>query len=110
MRFARDVEVEVHYLSTEFGGRSSPCVTGYRPQFFYGGHDWDAEHEYPDVDQVRPGESARAFLTFLSPQNHVGRVHPGMPFLVREGNRVMGYGVVRAIHNLEDSARRVSSR
>jgi translation elongation factor EF-Tu-like GTPase len=105
MRFARHIEVEVHYLRAEHGGRSLPCTTGYRPQFFYDGKDGDAEHEYPDVEQVDPGESARAFLTFLSPQQHVGRVHPGMPFLVREGNRVVGYGVVRSLPNLERSAR-----
>ncbi|MFN3243687.1 MAG: elongation factor Tu [Planctomycetota bacterium] len=103
---SRDVEVEITYLPTEHGGRSSPAFNGYRPQFYYAGNDWDAQHEYPDVERVAPGESARAFLNFLSPAQHVGRVVAGMPFLIREGNRVVGYGRVRRVVDLEQSAAR----
>lgn len=100
----RDIEVEITFLPTEHGGRRSPAFSGYRPQFYYGGHDWEAHHEYPDVVQVNPGETVRAFLTFLSPDKHVGKVMPGMPFLIREGQRVVGYGCVRQILDLEKSA------
>ncbi len=75
-----------------------------RAQFDYGGHDWDAQHEYPDVSQVHPGETVRASLTFLSPAQHVGKFRPGLPFLIREGQRVVGYGCVRRILDLENSA------
>lgn len=103
------MEVEVYYLPTEHGGRRGPCKTGYRPQFYYLGEDWDAVHEYPDVEWVHPGQSARAFLQFLLPHRHVGSLVPATPFLLREGQRVVGFGVVRAILDLEESARRVGS-
>jgi hypothetical protein len=96
----RDIEVEITFLPTEHGGRSGPAFSGYRPQFHYAGHDWVAVHEYPDVAQVHPGETARAYLSFLSPEAQVGRVKPGMPFLLREGQRVIGYGVVLRIFTL----------
>ena len=104
-RQPRDVEVEITLLPTKHGGRSAPAFSGYRPQFYYAGDDWDASHEYPDTEQVHPGETARAFLRFLSPEQHVGKVYPGMAFLLREGNRTIGYGSITRIMELESSAR-----
>jgi hypothetical protein len=48
-----------------------------------------------------PGESVRAYLSFLSPELHVGKIAVGMPFLVREGHKTVGYGSVRRIIGLE---------
>lgn len=100
----RDVEVDLTFLPPKHGGRRGPAHSGYRAQSYYGGHDWGAQHEYPDVSQVNPGESVRAYLTFLAPDQHVGKLSPGMPFLIREGQRVVGYGCVRRILDLERSA------
>lgn len=86
-------EAEVTYLPAEHGGRRFPAFTGYRPQFYYNGRDRDDEHEYPDVTEVPPNCPARTLLTFVSPERH-DAVHPDMAFLLREGNRVVGYGVV----------------
>jgi hypothetical protein len=80
MTLAKDVEANVTYLPTKDGGRSLPAVSNYRPQFYYSGHDWDAVHTYPDVEKVEPGQTARVFLTFLSPGEHLGKIYPGMPF------------------------------
>jgi translation elongation factor EF-Tu-like GTPase len=95
------IEAELTFLPTEHGGRKSPVYSGYRPQFYYGGEDWDAAHDYPEVDTVTPGQTVRARLTFMCPQNHVGRVFVGMSFLLREGNRVVGYGHVTNIDGLK---------
>lgn len=100
-----DIEGQVTFIPTESGGRKIPALSGYRPQFFYNGHDWDAIQEYPDVDKVNPGETARAFFTFLSPQEHFGKIFPGTIFLIREGARTVGYGIVTKILDLEISAR-----
>ena len=83
-----------------------PAFTGYRPQFYYNGHDWDAPHIYPDVMQVNPGKTVRAYLGFLSPKEHLGKVYVGMDFLVREGSRTVGKGVITKIIELEESANR----
>ena len=105
---SRDVEVEVRFLTTEAGGRKGPAFSGYRPQFYYDGHDWDARYEFPDVPQVNPGDTVRAYLCFLSPQEHVGKLFPGKQFQCREGARVIAEGHVLTILQLEESARRVS--
>lgn len=81
-------------------------MSGYRSQFHYDGYDWDAVHTSIGRDQVAPGETVRAYLSFLSPEMHAGRIRPCMPFLIREGKCVVGYGVVLNVLELEDSAAR----
>ncbi|SPE22020.1 conserved hypothetical protein [Candidatus Sulfotelmatomonas gaucii] len=106
----RDIEAEVTFLPTDAGGRRGPAFSGYRPQFFYDGRDWDALQFYPDVEQVKPGDTVRVHFAFLSPQYHAGKVVPGKIFLVREGQRVVGYGCVTKILDLEESAQRARER
>jgi translation elongation factor EF-Tu-like GTPase len=100
-----DVEVELTLLPTADGGRRSAAAQGYRPQFYYNNGDWDANYEY-EVNDVPLGERVSALLTFFSPHEHRGKVFVGMPFLLREGNRVVGYGRVTALLDLETSALR----
>lgn len=99
-----DIEAEIRFLTTEEGGRTTPARSGYRPQFYYDGHDWDAHQVYPDAEWVKPGDSVRTLLWFLSPDVHAGRVHVGMDFEIREGARVVGRGHITKILNLEESA------
>jgi translation elongation factor EF-Tu-like GTPase len=96
-----DVEVELTLLPTEHGGRRSPAGQGYRPQFYYGNEDCDALYEYAIDEEIPPGKLVRARLTFLRPEHHLGRVFMGMPFLLREGSRVVGYGRVIALMDFE---------
>ena len=105
-----DIEAIVTFLPTEHGGRRGYAGRGYRPQFYYDGHDWDAAHHYPDVERVEPGQTARVLLQFISPEAHVGKLKPGSAFLIREGHRIVGYGAVTKILSLEESARRVLAR
>ncbi len=107
MPLAHDIEVELHFLPAGSGGKTNPVASGYRPQFFYRGQDWDAHHTYIERDEVWPGESARAYLTFLSPELHLGHISPGMPFLIREGQKVVAYGRVLSVIDLAASAARV---
>jgi translation elongation factor EF-Tu-like GTPase len=106
----RDIEAEIRFFPTSDGGRTGPTSSGFRPQFHYDGHDWDAVHEYPDEAWVYPGETVRAFLAFLSPAEHVGRLRPGTKFELREGQRTIGEGVVTRVLDLEDSARKAENR
>ncbi|GAB1259293.1 hypothetical protein NBRC116494_37960 [Aurantivibrio plasticivorans] len=108
MPVPRDIEAEIYFLTKEEGGRSSPAFTGYRPQFYYNNQDWDASHIYPDVEVANPGETVRAYLGFLSPKEHFGKVYVGMEFLIREGARTVGKGVVTKILELEQSASRAN--
>ncbi len=86
-----DAIAEIKFLTPEAGGRATPVASGYRGQFHYGGGDWDARYTFAD-DPVSPGEMVEAILQFLSPQAHQGRIHMGMEFLVREGNKTVAHG------------------
>lgn len=108
--FPPDIEAEIRFLTAEEGGRHTPAKSGYRPQFYYNGHDWDAHQEYPDAGWVHPGETARMLLWFLCPDAHFGRVQVGMEFEVREGARVVGRGRVTKILNLAESAEKVRAK
>ena len=110
MQRARNIEAEITFLRTEEGGRQGPVRSGYRPQFHCNDQDWDAMHEYVDREWVHPGETVKAYLTFLSPQCHVGNVDVGTEFLVREGTKVVAKGHVTRILHLPDSARREGTR
>ena len=54
--YAPDIEAVITFLRTEDGGKTRPVYSGYRPQFYYDGEDWDAEHTY---SWCRTGESWR---------------------------------------------------
>jgi elongation factor Tu len=107
MQYPKDVEAEITFLTTEEGGRRGPAYSGYRPQFHYDGHDWDAIQHYGDVEAVEPGQTVIAYLSFLSPKEHVGKLYPGKEFLIREGHRVVARGCITKILDLEASAHRL---
>ena len=109
-KYPPDIEAEITFVPTEQGGRKSLAFSGYRPQFYYDGHDWDAMHEYPDLESVSPGQTVRTLLRFLNPEMQVGRLHPGMKFEIREGARVVAHGKVTKILHLAESAQKVKSR
>jgi translation elongation factor EF-Tu-like GTPase len=102
----KDIEAEIVFLPTDAGGRQGPAFSGYRPQFYYDGHDWDAIQTYPDVERVNPGDTVKAYLTLMSPAMHVGKLCVGTMFLLREGHKTVGYGRVTKVLDLERSAER----
>jgi elongation factor Tu len=106
----QDIEVLLTFLHTESGGRKEPVFSGYRPQFYYQGDDWDAIHTYIGIEQVNPGDTVMAQLRFLSPQNHVGRLCVGTEFQIREGNRTVATGHVTKILHLEENATRHNNK
>jgi len=107
--FPPDAEAQVRFLRTDEGGRTSPVRSGYRPQFYYLGANWDAVQAYPDVEEVLPGDEVRTLLWFLSPGEHVGKVRAGLEFEVREGARVMGRGTITRVLELEEHAIRMAA-
>ncbi len=106
----KDIEAEITFLTTEEGGRLGVAFSGYRPQFYYDGHDWDAMQNYIDVDEVYPGQTVKAHLCFVNPQHHVGKLYVGKEFLIREGQRIVGRGKVTKILDLEKSAKDAETR
>lgn len=92
-----ELEVDIHYLLPEEGGRRHGIVSGYRGQFYYYGHDWDAVQTLLDRDICHPGETARVHLNMLSPHCHIGMFHTRQEFDIREGPQTVAKGIIRTI-------------
>jgi elongation factor Tu len=87
-------KAEVYVLSKDEGGRHTPFVTGYRPQFFFRTTDVTGNvilHE--GVEMVMPGDSANLSIELITPI----AMDQGLKFAIREGGRTIGAGSVTEI-------------
>ncbi len=82
---------EVYVLRKEEGGRHTPFVTGYRPQFYFRTTDVTGEISLPSgVEMVMPGDNVNMEVKLVSPV----AIETGLRFAIREGGRTVGAGVV----------------
>jgi elongation factor Tu len=87
-------ESEVYVLSKEEGGRHTPFLPGYRPQFYFRTTDVTGEIQLPDgVEMVMPGDNIKMTVTLGS----AIAMEEGLRFAIREGGRTVGAGVVTKI-------------
>ncbi|SFV31878.1 elongation factor Tu [Hyphomicrobium facile] len=100
MSVERHIEATLYFLTSDEGGRGTAVSTGYRGQFYFDNIDVDAQHEYPDVESVQPGDTVRGYFRFYRPEAHLPKMHIGKEFLIREGIRVIAKGVVTRVFNL----------
>jgi len=102
-----DIEAEIRFLSTEEGGKTVACRSGYTTVHDFGiaGTCNDARHIFPDADEAQPGDKVRTQMILLAPEFQKGRLYVGFEFTVQEGHRLVGHGRVTKILN-EDLRRR----
>ena len=76
------------------GGRHTPFVNGYRPQFYIRTTDVTGSLQLPEgVEMVMPGDN-----TSITAELHVPvALEKGARFAIREGGRTVGAGVVTKI-------------
>ncbi|PMB17515.1 elongation factor Tu [Fischerella thermalis] len=87
----RHFKAEVYVLRKEEGGRHTPFVTGYRPQFYFRTTDVTGEIKLPSgVEMVMPGDNVNMEVLLVSPV----AIESGLRFAIREGGRTVGAGVV----------------
>jgi elongation factor Tu len=87
-------EAEVYILTKEEGGRHTPFVTNYRPQFYFRTTDVTGVMELPaDVEMVMPGDNIRCTIKLIAPV----AMDEGLRFAIREGGRTVGAGVVTKV-------------
>jgi len=85
---------EVYVLSKEEGGRHTPFVTGYRPQFYFRTTDVTGSVKLNEgVEMVMPGDSANLEIELITPI----AMEKGLKFAIREGGRTIGAGSVTDI-------------
>jgi elongation factor Tu len=87
-------EAEVYVLKKEEGGRHTPFVTNYRPQFYMRTTDVTGTIALPEgVKMVMPGDNVTMTVELMT---HVG-IEEKMRFAIREGGRTVGAGIVTKI-------------
>lgn len=89
-----EFKAEVYVLSKEEGGRWTPFVTGYKPQFYIRTADVTGEVLLEEgVEMVAPGDNTEFTVKLVSPV----AIEKGDTFAIREGGQTVGHGVVTEI-------------
>jgi elongation factor Tu len=89
-----EFEAEVYVLTKEEGGRHTPFVDGYKPQFYFRTTDVTGEVKLPEgTKMVMPGDNITCSVKLLAPI----AMDEGLRFAIREGGRTVGAGVVTKI-------------
>jgi elongation factor Tu len=87
-------KAEVYCLKKEEGGRHTPFVSGYRPQFYFRTTDVTGVVQLPEGREfVAPGENAEMEVELIQPI----AMDQGLRFAIREGGRTVGSGVVTEV-------------
>jgi elongation factor Tu len=87
-------EAEVYVLSKDEGGRHTPFLPGYRPQFYVRTTDVTGTIALPEgVEMVMPGDNVKMTVELHTPV----AVEDGLRFAIREGGRTVGAGAVTKI-------------
>ena len=87
-------ESEVYLLDREEGGRHTPFVNGYTPQFFFRTTDVTGEIALlGGAELAMPGDGIKLGVTLQKPI----ALDAGARFAIREGNRTVGSGVVTSV-------------
>jgi elongation factor Tu len=91
-----EFEGTVYVLTKEEGGRHTPLLPGYKPQFYIRTTDVTGTINFVDVSKAMamPGDTDLAIRVTL--EKPVA-IEDGMRFAIREGGRTIGAGVVSKI-------------
>jgi elongation factor Tu len=87
-------KAQVYVLTKEEGGRHTPFVTNYRPQFYFRTTDVTGVVKLPEgTEMVMPGDNIEMIVELIAPI----AVEQGTKFSIREGGRTVGSGNVTEI-------------
>ena len=95
-----DALINVSLLTSEDGGRKKPIHNAYR-----GAHlikeDYltSASLDFVDVEILQPGDSAKAFVNYLSPEVYPKSLWIGKEMNIQEGGRLVGKATILEIYN-----------
>ncbi|MEO0239379.1 MAG: elongation factor Tu [candidate division WOR-3 bacterium] len=85
---------QVYVLTKEEGGRHTPFMTGYRPQFYFRTTDVTGTITLPEGrEMVMPGDHVNLLVELMYPV----AIEKELRFAIREGGRTVGAGVVTDI-------------
>jgi elongation factor Tu len=94
---AKKFEAEIYCLNKEEGGRHTPFMSKYSPQFFFRTADITGSVTLKEgVEMVMPGDNTTVIVELITPV----ALEQGLRFNMREGGMTVGTGVVAKV--LED--------
>lgn len=85
-------EAEIYVLTKEEGGRHTPILPNYKPQFYFRTTDVTGSLTF-EGEMIMPGDNTRIVVSLLSPI----AMEEGLRFAIREGGKTVGSGVVSKI-------------
>ncbi len=89
-----EFEAEVYILGKDEGGRHTPFMSGYKPQFYVRTTDVTGEVTLPEgKEMVMPGDTVTFKVKLTAPI----ALEDNTRFAIREGGRTVGAGVVTKI-------------
>ncbi|MFA6937329.1 MAG: elongation factor Tu [Treponema sp.] len=87
-------EAQIYVLTKEEGGRHSPFMTGYRPQFYFRTTDITGTVELePGIDMVKPGDNVKIIGELIHPI----AMDEGLKLAIREGGHTIASGQVTKV-------------
>ena len=89
-----DFKAQIYVLSKEEGGRHTPFMNGYRPQFYFRTTDVTGSIKLPEgTEMVMPGDNTGIVVELIAPV----AMDKDLRFAIREGGRTVGAGAVTDI-------------
>ena len=89
-----EFEAEVYILSKDEGGRHTPVLNGYKPQFYIRTTDVTGELNLPaGTEMAMPGDTIKVNISLINPV----ALEDQQRFAIREGGKTVGAGVVTKI-------------
>lgn len=97
MSALREITATAYLLKPEEGGRDSGIVAGYRPNFMLGASQSDGAIYPTGKERMEPGDECEIRVRLLHAEAFGDQLRPGALLRFREGNRVVGFGVIRQV-------------
>jgi elongation factor Tu len=89
-----DFNAQIYVLTQEEGGRHTPFLNGYRPQFYFRTTDVTGTIKLDDgSEMIRPGENVKIRVELIA----AVAMDKDLRFAIREGGRTVGAGSVTEI-------------
>eukprot|EP00527_Entomoneis_sp_CCMP2396_P002885 CAMPEP_0198150222 /NCGR_PEP_ID=MMETSP1443-20131203/49971_1 /TAXON_ID=186043 /ORGANISM="Entomoneis sp., Strain CCMP2396" /LENGTH=429 /DNA_ID=CAMNT_0043815477 /DNA_START=66 /DNA_END=1355 /DNA_ORIENTATION=- len=91
VKTTKKFEAEIYCLKKDEGGRHTPFMSNYRPQFFFRTADINGSITLKEgVEMVMPGDNTTVEVEIVGPL----ALEPGLRFNMREGGMTVGTGIV----------------
>ena len=99
-----DFIAELEFLTTKQGGRINPAHSGYRPHIEFENYPeylTSGQQTYIGQEIAELGTKVKAKIAILGTEYFTNRLYENMKFKFCEGNRIIGFGKIIEIINVD---------